>query len=68
MNPKRKFAEALRGLADRLDPPSKTRELQIDSRVADIERLMGFEQTAQVGEVPDWTWTQSSPPRDDGYL
>lgn len=68
MNPKRRFAEALRVIANRLDPPPKTRELGIDLRPIEVERLAGFDQTEPVSESPDWTWTQGSRPMDGGYL
>ena len=49
MNLKRSSAQALRRMADRLDPLPKAREVGIDLRPVEVGRLLGFDQTEPVG-------------------
>ena len=62
------LATTLRSIANKLDPPQKIREVGIDLRPADVERLMGFDHPGPIEDPADWTWTQSGGSIDGGYL
>jgi hypothetical protein len=67
MKTKARVANALRRLANRLDPYEGPREIGIHLQPPEIQQLLGFGLPNPIAPEPDWTWTQT-PKGGGGYI